>query len=195
MNPSGDRAAARFDPHTGQGEEDAGHMPSRETDPTELIVLTGLMGTGKTTTARLLSQALDLPMTDSDGYLDRHYGSSAAETVATEGIAVLHEREREHVLDALAHPPCVIAAGASVVTDAAVRRALQPAFTVWLDAPDPVLERRMRTGGHRPDFDPAALRAGREPYYREVADLVVDVADNTPPQVARLILDALAARR
>lgn len=164
------------------------------TDRGDNIVLIGLMGTGKTTTARLLSRETGLPMTDSDSYLDEHYGHSAAETVASLGTRVLHERERDHVLTALAHPPRIIAAGASVVEWPQVRSALAPAFVVWLDAPTSVLRHRMGSGEHRPDFDPAVLRQRREPYYREVADLIVDVARDRPPQVAERILAARARR-
>lgn len=153
------------------------------------------MGTGKTTTGRLVAEALGLPMTDSDAYLNERYGHSANQIAETLGPDVLHAREAEHVLDALERTPRVIAAAASVVEDPRVREALRALFVVWLDAPDAVLEQRMRSSSHRPDFDPETLRARREPHYRELADLTVDVAANRPEPAARLILDAVGASK
>ncbi|WP_250573561.1 shikimate kinase [Nonomuraea sediminis] len=154
------------------------------------IVVIGLMGSGKTTVGRLVSRALGLPFTDSDPYLQARYGASAAEMAASVGADVLHEREAAHVLDALDGEPKVIAAAASTVEDPRVREALHDAFVVWLDAPDGVLAERMKSGAHRPGFTPAAMRARRGAYLREVADLVLDMAASTPEIACRRITEA-----
>ncbi|GAA4075510.1 shikimate kinase [Nonomuraea soli] len=146
----------------------------------------GLMGSGKTTVALLLAQALDLPMSDSDPWLREHCGASAAE-LAAQDVGNLHALESRHVLEAL-RTPQVIAAAASVVENPEVRQALKGALVVWLDAPDEVLKARMKSGTHRPLFDPAAMRARREPYFREIADVRVDVAENKPEEVVARIL-------
>lgn len=149
------------------------------------IVVIGLMGSGKTTVAKLLAQALDLPMSDSDPWLREHHGASAAQLAADVGH--LHALESEHVLQALKTPQ-VIAAAASVVENPVVRRALGDALVVWLDAPDKVLKTRMKTGTHRPDFDPAIMRARREPFFQEIADLKIDVSVRKPEEVVAAIL-------
>ncbi|WP_084960173.1 shikimate kinase [Thermoactinospora rubra] len=153
------------------------------------VVVVGLMGSGKSTVANLLSRALGLPMSDSDDWLAGQYGATAAEM--SRDVGVLHEREARHVLTELEGAPKVIAAAASVVEDPAVRQAMGEAFVVWLDAPDEVLAERMKSSAHRPSFAPATLRGRREPYFREVADLKVDVAANRPEQVVKIILAAL----
>ncbi|MFI6479404.1 shikimate kinase [Nonomuraea sp. NPDC050663] len=150
------------------------------------VVVIGLMGSGKTTVALLLAQALDLPMSDSDPWLREHCGASAAE-IAAQDVGNLHALEARHVLEAL-RTPQVIAAAASVVENPEVRQALKGALVVWLDAPDEVLKARMKSGTHRPHFDPAAMRARREPYFREIADVRVDVAENKPEEVVARIL-------
>ncbi|MET9341400.1 shikimate kinase [Nonomuraea sp. NPDC003804] len=154
------------------------------------VVVIGLMGSGKTTVALLLAQALGLPMSDSDSYLRRRYGSSAAEIARTEGADVLHEREAEHVLDALSEDQ-VVAAAASTVERPEVRAALRQAFVIWLDAPPEVLAERMRSSDHRPDFDPAVMKARRDPYFRQVADLRVDTTSTPPQEAAGQALDAI----
>ncbi|MFB4277116.1 MULTISPECIES: shikimate kinase [unclassified Nonomuraea] len=148
----------------------------------------GLMGSGKTTSGRLIAEALGLPFTDSDQYLEERHGGTSAPIAAKEGKEALHRYEAEHVLDGLAGEPKVIAAAASTVESPQVREALGGAFVVWVDAADEVLAERMRTSTHRPEYAPAAMRARREPYFREVADLVCDVGVMSPEQVRDAVL-------
>nr|WP_269814787.1 shikimate kinase [Nocardia aurea] len=151
--------------------------------------MVGLMGSGKTSAGRLISEALGVPLRDSDPFLRATYGGSAAEIAARDGVDVLHAREAEHVLAELGDgQPKVITAASSSVEDPRVRAALDAAFVVWLDAPDEVLAERMRSGDHRPAFGPAAMRARREPYFREVADLRCDVSAMRPDAVAAAVL-------
>ncbi|MGW0805787.1 shikimate kinase [Nonomuraea sp. NPDC002799] len=155
------------------------------------VVVIGLMGAGKSTSGKLIAQALDLPFSDSDRYLQDKHGGTSAPIAAREGVDALHRYEAEHVLDELAGEPKVIAAAASTVENLAVRTAMRAALVVWVDAPDEVLKERMSTSSHRPDFDPAAMRARREPFFREVAGLVCDVSELTPEQVRDAALHAL----
>ncbi|WP_281429310.1 shikimate kinase [Nonomuraea harbinensis] len=152
------------------------------------IVLIGLMGSGKSTTGRLIAEALGLPFSDSDSFLRSRYGGPSAEIAAREGADVLHEREAEHLIEELAGEPKVIAAAASTLDDERAREAMRAATVIWLDADDEVLTQRMRTSDHRPEFAPAALRARREPYFREVADLKYDVGVLKPEEVLAAVL-------
>lgn len=164
------------------------------------IVVMGLMGAGKTTVARLLAAALDRPLRDSDADLAARYGMTAAEINAREGVATLHAREAEVLLDALAQrPPAVIAAAASTVDGARTRAALGRAFVVFLDGPPEVLAERMRSGAHRPRFQPdlAAMlteqRARRLAAFQSVADVVFDSGAHAPERIAAGVLDALGS--
>ncbi|MFG2075777.1 shikimate kinase [Nonomuraea maritima] len=152
------------------------------------IVVIGLMGSGKTTAGRLIADALGLPLSDSDPYLRSTHKGTAAQIADREGADALHRYEAEHLLLALDGEPKVIAAAAGTVEDPHVRAALRKAFVVWVDAPDEVLARRMRSDDHRPHFRPKQLRPRREPYFREVADLVCDVSVLRPEQVRDAVL-------
>lgn len=166
----------------------------------EPIVLVGLMGSGKTSVGTLLAAELGRHFRDSDWGLERRYGQTAAEQVAQYGADVLHEREAAVVREGLlARPPAVIAAAASVVEDPPTRAALAGAYVVWLDAPPEVLAGRIGPGGdHRPHYDPDPVvmltrqRARRAPWFREIADLKVDVSEINPDEVTARILAALA---
>lgn len=152
------------------------------------IVVIGLMGSGKTTSGRLIAEALGMPLSDSDPYLRKKYGASAAEIAAREGVDVLHEREADHVIEALAGEPEVVAAAASTVDSPRAREAMRGALVIWLDADDAVLAERMRSASHRPDFPPAVMRAQREPHFRDLADLRYDVGVLTPEEVRAAVL-------
>jgi shikimate kinase len=156
------------------------------------VVMIGLMGSGKTTVGRLIGEALGLPLSDSDPYLKATYGGTAAQIADREGAETLHRYEAEHVLRELDAEPKVIAAAASTVEDPRVREALGKAFVVWLDAPDNVLTERMCSSDQRPGFGPAAMRARREPYFREVADVNYDVSVLSPEQVRDAVLKEMS---
>jgi shikimate kinase len=166
------------------------------------VVVMGLMGAGKSTVARLLAQALDRPMRDSDADLESRYGTTAATMAAEVGAEELHAREALVLREALGSDPVpVIAAAASTVDDPESRGALGPAFVVFLDGPPELLAGRMKSSQHRPHFKPDLVemlteqRARRLPHFREVADLTVDTSAHAPEEIAAAVLARLAVIR
>lgn len=166
------------------------------------VVIVGLMGSGKTSVATRVAEALGRPLHDSDEDLQEWYGRNAAEHVEKYGAGVLHTREARQLREALAQalaqdPPPVVAAAASVVEDPACRETLADALVVWLDAPPPVLADRMRDGAHRPHFEAdlekmlTGQRERRAGWFAEVADLVIDVDRVGPDEAAAMVLAAL----
>lgn len=165
------------------------------------VVVVGLMGSGKTTVAQRVAEALARPFRDSDSDLTQRYGGTAAEQFAQHGQRELHAREAAVLRDALAARPApVVAAAASVVDDPGCRQTLAGAYVVWLDASPRVLADRIDPGDHRPyyDPDPAAMLvrqyAQRADRFRSVADLRVDVSEHGPEQTVAAVLAALTAR-
>jgi shikimate kinase len=164
------------------------------------VVLVGLMGSGKTTTGRLLAEALGRPLVDSDLLIEATTGRTVREIFATDGEAAFRTLETAALVEALGRPePLVIAAAGGVVLREENRRALldADAFVVWLQADLAVLESRAATGVHRPllDDDPAgALRQmslDRAERYAEVADAAVDTTARPPDVVVAEILRVL----
>lgn len=165
------------------------------------LVLVGPMGVGKTTVGRILAARLGLRLRDSDLDL-RARDRSGREIAQEQGVPALHQWEASHLLDALADPePAVVAAAASVVEDGRVVAALQgEPFVVWLWAPPETLVRRLGQGDHRRDLGPepqlalTALAERRDPLYRQLADLTIDVNSLTPDQVAEAIVSRLPSQ-
>lgn len=155
------------------------------------MVVLGLMGSGKTTVGQGLSAALGRPLHDSDADLLARTGRSARDIAAGEGMDALHAMELAHLLEALAAPePAVIAAAAAVIDAPAGRAALAApgVRVVWLRIDPATAVRRGRGGSHRPDHDLIAQAARRDPWFADVADIVLDVTtDDAASVIARLV--------
>jgi shikimate kinase len=161
------------------------------------VVLVGLMGVGKTTVGAIVARRLGRELVDSDARIESTTGRTVKEILAGDGIAELRRVEAAVLFGALAeHEPAVIAAAAGVVLDADHRRRLSgaDAHVVWLDGNPALLAPRTATRHHRPWLDddaPGTLRRmhdERAPWYREVADSVVDIDGLTPDAIADRIL-------
>ena len=166
------------------------------------VALIGPMGSGKSTVGRQVADELGMAFVDNDVVLEQRVGTDAASYAATHGRAALHEVEAALVLEALhGTEPAVLATAASIIEDAACRRALADhAITIWLHGDVADLARRAERGEHRPLADDVAdelARLGRlrDPLYAEAADLAVDVSANSSAATVAAILDHLAIER
>lgn len=174
------------------------------------LVLVGLMGSGKTTVGRRLSRKLERPFVDADEEIEAVTGRSVADWFATSGEAAFRTAESEVLADLLdRREPLVIATGGGVVAAAENRARLMAdgVTVVWLQATPGLLAHRVSQKPPRPHRpllaeDPlevlTRLATERDPWYAEVADLVVDIdpvhraGDKPKKQLARLVLDSLA---
>ena len=161
------------------------------------LVLVGLMGSGKTTVARIAAERLGRHVVDSDAVIEKATGRTVREIFADDGEDAFRTLESAALLDALASPvPAVIAAAGGVVLREENRAALKEssARVVWLCASPALLVERAASGGHRPllDADPAGtlqrMHDQRHELYREVADAVVLVDNRSPNEVAEAVL-------
>lgn len=169
---------------------------------TEHVLLIGMMGSGKTSVGRRVAELLGRSFRDSDAEIEAATGRTVREIFETDG-EIAFRREEATVLRAALEDdePAVIAVAGGAVLDAENRRLIveHGAPTVWLHAALGVLASRASTGDHRPllgDEPLAALERlypEREPIYRDLATLVVDVTDATPDDVAAQIAERVLA--
>jgi shikimate kinase len=166
------------------------------------VVLTGLMGAGKTSVGAGLARRLGWPIHDSDVALLAAAGMSARDYREAFGTDALHRAEAGDLLAALdASGPTVICAAASTIEDEAARSALgQPGVVmIWLRGSPPVLAERFRSGGHRPIYGPDPMvvarsqAAIRDPLFASVARIVIDVDRLTVDQVVDRALAGLGS--
>lgn len=169
-----------------------------------IIVLIGLMGTGKTTIARGLAQHFGAECLDTDKIVESRAGKSVRSIFADDGEDAFRALESDVLAQCLRSPgPVVIAGAGGVVLRDENRTLINEArhndgvVVVWLHARPEVLVARTMKGGHRPLLDEdreGTLRNMAEmrgPLYSEVADVVVDVSDRSSESVTSLIIDSI----
>lgn len=165
--------------------------------PAGHLVLVGMMGAGKSTVGRILSERLGRPLVDTDQRIEASTGKTVRQIFADEGEPAFRALETQVLRESLDQDdPSVIAAAGGVVLDPENRRLLveSDARVVWLRADTALLVERVRNGAHRPllDEDPATvlqrMAETRGDLYREVADLIVTVDGRPANEVAEAVL-------
>ena len=161
----------------------------------ERIVLIGMMGVGKSRVGRALAARLGWPLLDNDALIQQATGRDGPTIFREGGEDALHEAEGQALVEATrGSGPAVVTVAGSVADDEPLRATLRGAGRiVWLRAPVATLHQRIAAGrGRRADAVDedllARLSAEREPRYRAVADLIVDVVDRPVDAIVDEIL-------
>lgn len=153
------------------------------------IVLTGFMGTGKSTVALVLADQLDRLVIDMDTLIEQRTGWPIRRIFAERGEAFFRTLEHALCLELSLRDELVIATGGGALVNPVSREVLlQSAFVVCLHARPETLERRLEDGSQRP-LAPQwqALLAERLPIYQSLPHHVW-TDDCTPQQVAEEIV-------
>ena len=167
------------------------------------VLLTGLMGAGKSRVGRALASRLGWRFVDSDQSVEEASGMKIAEIFAREGESAFRRRERA-ALEALPTHRCVVALGGGAVVAPENRRLLAAkGILVWLDAAPETLVERIGDAADRPllaGLDRAGrvarlagLRAERRSAYAE-APIRIETDGRDVGQVVELVVAALAKR-
>ncbi len=115
------------------------------------LVLTGFMGTGKSTVGRLVAARLSRPFTDMDAEIERRAGQSIPAIFATQGEAAFRQMERALCLELAAQRGLVIATGGGALLDPTSRQAmLQSGLVICLTATPEALLKRLSADQDRP---------------------------------------------
>ncbi|CAN5333545.1 bifunctional shikimate kinase/3-dehydroquinate synthase [soil metagenome] len=128
-----------------------------------LLVVTGFMGTGKTTSGRVAASLLGLPFFDLDEVLERRAGRPVREVFASLGEPGFRSLERDVVADATRLSATIVATGGGASLDGPSFAALTRGAVVAVLTADPDdLERRLGAGSDRPLLQPDPTRRIRE---------------------------------
>lgn len=175
------------------------------------LFLTGMMGCGKTTVGRVLADARGVPLVDLDERIERLFGATVSELVATAGEPGFRALESRALASLLGEPGfcargVVVALGGGAALDEGSRRAIDRAGPrIYLEVGVDELVRRLRPTveadpGARPLLQGGSLRlrvaellAARGSIYRAGA-LCIDALGD-PAVVAARIAAALDDRQ
>lgn len=157
------------------------------------IVLTGFMGTGKTTVGKTLAEWVTFDFADMDSIIEQEAGKTIPEIFAAEGEAGFRERERETARRLAQGSKQVIATGGGTVKDPQNMEALrETGIIVCLTASVDTILQRTEAQGQRPLLDDAGedrkaavekLLAERDSLYKD-ADYIIETDGKTPDEVA-----------
>jgi shikimate kinase len=165
------------------------------------IVLTGMMGVGKSSIGRRLAARLGIPFVDADAEIERAAGMSISDIFARHGEADFRNGEARVIARLLEGGEQVLSTGGGAVMNPDTRALIKAkGVSIWLSADFDVLLRRIsKRKNERPMLqtaDPAAtlraLLAEREPVYAQ-ADITVQSREVAHESIVADILAALLA--
>ncbi len=155
------------------------------------------MGSGKTTVGRALAKKLNKRFIDSDHEIEARTGVSIPVIFELEGEQSFRQREADVIRELTALDDIVLATGGGAILNPASREYLKSRGTViYLQASVNQILQRTSHDRNRPLLQTAdprkrieELSRQREPYYREVAHIIVETGR---PNVQSLLNTILA---
>ncbi len=166
----------------------------------KIILLVGLMGSGKTSVGKRLAKKLGLPFVDGDQEIEKAAGLPLVDVLkcfGEEEYRAGEERVRKRLLQG---EPCVLASGGgSFVPQQTRELARRYAITVWLKADLDILYHRTSGRKHRPfiEGNDQHLKNKLEkyiqeeyPYYSE-ADIVVETREEMVDRTVERVIEAI----
>ncbi|MCD4526067.1 shikimate kinase [Nocardioides sp. cx-173] len=155
------------------------------------------MGSGKSTVAPLLAEALGVTVRDVDSEIEAREGRSISDIFVDSGEDHFRELERAAVREVLAEHDGVVSLGGGAVLDPETRELLVDHRVVFLRVGLAEAVKRVGLGTGRPLLlgnvrsRIKALLDERAPVYAAVADLTVDTDERTPEDIVAEIEKAL----
>ena len=164
------------------------------------ILLVGMMGAGKTTIGKLLSNQLGFNFTDLDRKIEEKSGVKINTIFEIEGEEGFREREYLALNEALAEEKVVISTGGGVVVNDINRSLIKKseAVVVYLKASLDILVGRLKNDKTRPMLDKdnkqlslQKLLSEREPLYENLADFIIDTSHLKTNDVLKTITEKM----
>lgn len=151
---------------------------------------------------RSLAKRLGLEFVDSDREIEARTGVSIPTVFEIEGEDGFRKREAQVIADLSEASGQVVATGGGAILRAENRVVMASSgFVVYLNVPPHTLWERTRNDRNRPLLqveDPLSklkeLYAQRDPFYREVADLVIDGGRTSGHTLLQLIAEKVEER-
>ena len=115
------------------------------------LVLTGMMGSGKTTIGKSLSQRLNMQFADIDNIIEKKNGLSISMIFEQRGEKTFRQEEEEESKNALKRSNIIIALGGGAFINKNIRDEIKKnSVSIWLDLDVEMLYKRVGLSQKRP---------------------------------------------
>ena len=115
------------------------------------LVLTGMMGSGKTTIGKSLSRRLEMGFADIDAIIEKKVGLSISEIFEMKGEKAFREEEEKESKKILKKTNLIIALGGGAFINENIRNEIKKSsVSVWLDLDIKMLYKRVKESKKRP---------------------------------------------
>lgn len=171
-------------------------------NPAPNLILVGPMGAGKTSIGRRLAERFGLEFADADQAIVERTGAAITTIFEHVGEAGFREREKTTLAQLLAGEGKLVSTGGGAVLDSDSRRLMaRRGFVVYLRVGVDAQLKRLGRDRSRPllqrvDREQVLhdLAAAREPFYTEVADLMLDTDSLSPGTATSVLAQLLTAQ-
>ncbi len=164
------------------------------------IVLTGFMGSGKTTVGRNLENKLNIRLLDTDKLIVEAENTSINDIFANKGEPYFRQLETAIVNKLISqNTKAVISTGGGLpITEGNGELLKKLGYVVFLRAKEDTIVKRLARDTERPllaggnlDEKTHQLLEYRTPIYEKFADIIVDTDDKSPSEIADEILEKI----
>ena len=115
------------------------------------LILTGMMGVGKSTTGKSVADKLSMKFIDIDKIIEKKESLSVNAIFEKKGENFFRSQEEDNVLQALKKNSCVIALGGGAFINKKIREnILKKTISFWLDVDFKILNKRLMYSKKRP---------------------------------------------
>lgn len=166
----------------------------------KIILLVGLIGSGKTSVGKRLAKKLNLPFVDGDQEIEKASGLSIIDVFKCFGEEEYRAGETRIMKRLLSFCPCVLASGGGAfVAEQTRAMAKQNAITIWLKADIDVLYNRTSGRKRRPFLQCSDSKIKSKlqqyindeyPFYNE-ADIIVETKNEAIEKTVARVLTLL----
>lgn len=162
------------------------------------IFITGFMGAGKTTIGQLLASQLQIPVIDTDVYIEQREGAAISEIFRDKGEAYFREAETAALQQLCTNEQKIVTTGGGIIMKEQNRQFMKKhGVVIFLEVDLAVIFDRLKGDTSRPliqNQEQARIQKlyeSRLPLYREAAHLVIHTTDQTAEQVADEVIQRL----
>ena len=166
------------------------------------IVLTGLMGSGKSAIGKVLSERMGVPLSDTDRIIEKEVGKTINEIFNDSGEKYFRQVEEKVVGRVLDKPAHIISTGGGSILSPKTRNAIKSkSFSIWVQCNVDIILNRIHDQEKRPllknkNILDTLVKKNKEriKFYRQADSHIVNENSNIQMTVEAIVKELLLKR-